>query len=73
MTAVAKCRGELAAVGPVERLHPWLWNIAIGLLLGVIAWYFSHVPGVILLVPFIWVPLRMAWLRGGRGGAAHPS
>jgi hypothetical protein len=54
----------------VEHRHPWLWNIAIGLLLGLIAWYFTHRLGAILLLPFVWVPFRIAWLRGGRGGAA---
>jgi hypothetical protein len=60
-------------MGTLERRHPWLVNAAIGLILGVVAWYFSHRSGAILLMPFIWVPTRVAWLRGGRGGATPSS
>jgi hypothetical protein len=48
----------------IERQHPWLFNIAVGLVVGIIVWYFSHLPGTILLVPFIWAPLRVGFLRG---------
>jgi hypothetical protein len=28
-------------LGDVEKLHPWLFTFGIGLLFGIIAWYFA--------------------------------
>jgi len=51
-------------VRDLERQHPWLFNIVVGLVLGIVAWYLTHAWGAILLVPFIWAPLRVGFLRG---------
>jgi len=51
-------------VGEAERQHPWLFNIAVGLLLGVLVWYLVRRPGAVVLVPLLWVPVRVAFLKG---------
>jgi hypothetical protein len=43
-----------------------LFNIGVGLLLGIIGWYFLHNAWIVIVVPFIWAYMRVAWLRGGR-------
>jgi Na+/H+ antiporter NhaD/arsenite permease-like protein len=50
-------------VAELEREHPWLLNIAIGLLVGVITWLLGNTLWVIVAVPVIWAPLRVAMLR----------
>jgi hypothetical protein len=53
-------------VGDVEKLHPWLFNIGVGLLLGLIAWSFFHYVWIVFVLPFVWAYLRVAWIRGRR-------
>jgi hypothetical protein len=52
-----------ALVDEVERIHPWLFNLGVGTLLGIVAWYFLRRPALVLVVSLLWVYLRVAWLR----------
>jgi hypothetical protein len=53
-------------MGDIEKVHPWLFNV--GVLLGIIVWYFLRNAWLLLGVPLIWAYLRVAWVRG-RGTA----
>jgi hypothetical protein len=51
-------------MGDVEKLHPWLFNFAIGLFLGIVAWYFFRSWWLLFVVPVMWAYVRVAWVRG---------
>jgi hypothetical protein len=57
-------RGSWSAVRELERHHPWLFNIAVGLLLGIVGWYLFRNAWAVFVLPFIWAPIRIASLRG---------
>jgi hypothetical protein len=50
-------------VGEVERIHPWLFNVGVGLVLRLIAWYFVRRPALVPIVGLLWVYLRVTWLK----------
>jgi len=51
-------------VGDVEKLHPWLFNIAVGLLVGLVGWNLLRNAWIVVVAPFIWAYMRVAWIRG---------
>jgi hypothetical protein len=53
-------------MGDIEKVHPWLFNLGVGLLLGIIVWYFVRNLWFLLVVPFIWTYARVAWVRSRR-------
>jgi hypothetical protein len=55
---------QSGGVAELERQHPWLYNIVLGLLVGVVVWFLLRTAWVIVVLPFIWAPLRVAMLRG---------
>jgi hypothetical protein len=51
-------------VEALERQHPWLFNIGVGLLFGIVAWYVFRNAWIVFVVTFIWAYMRVAWIRG---------
>ena len=65
MLAQALANGQYASpVGDVEKLHPWLFNIAVGLLVGLVGWNLLRNAWIVVVAPFIWAYMRVAWIRG---------
>jgi hypothetical protein len=56
--------GIMRAVGDPEKLHPWLFNIGVGLLFAIVGWYVFRNAWIVFVVPFIWAYMRVAWVRG---------
>jgi hypothetical protein len=50
-------------MGDVEKVHPWLFNLGVGALLGIIGWYFFRSVWILLAVPLIWTYVRVALVR----------